>query len=64
MQATEEKGIVWVKAASGIPGNEYADYKAKEVVFIGSLIHQRQIRTPASVRQQFHVHRLTKQGDP
>ena len=48
-------------AHSAIPGNEYADYKAKEAALIGSLTHQHQICTPAGIRQHFRTNRLTKQ---
>ena len=61
MQATEEREIAWVKGHSGIPGNGYAGYKAKEAPYIGSSTHQRQLCTPAGTRQEFHTSRLTKQ---
>ena len=49
------------EGTSGIPGSEYADYKAREAAYRGSLMNQRQTCTPAGIRQQFHTNRLTKQ---
>ena len=55
-----DKEIVWVKGHSGIPENDYADFKSKEAAAIGSLTHERQTATTAGNRQEFCVNRMSK----
>ena len=60
-QSGKEKDIAWVKAHDGIPGNDYADYKAKETGSIGRLLNQRQTATPAGIRAIFRSNRISEQ---
>ena len=48
--------LMWVKGHDGVEGNEKADRRAKEEVWMGERMHKPDIVTPAGIRQKYRLH--------
>ena len=48
--------LMWVKGHSGVVGNEEADRMAKRTVGMGWRLYERDIATPAGIRQEFPIY--------
>ena len=48
-----EWALMWVKGHSGVEGDEDADFKARETVWVGQRMHLPSIATPAGTRENF-----------
>ena len=57
---TDDRRLMWVKGHDRVEGNEQADSRAKQEVWIGERMHWPDIVTPAGIRQAYPL--TTRQG--